>query len=463
MDKAFARTPDRRNAPLIAAALQWLMAREAPRATGWFPVARAAEVGTTPVPVSAGGQAYVVVRLRPGGEVSAFPARCPHRLVPLAAGAVVDGRLACPAHGWRFDGEGRCVDIPSLGEHGAPPPRADLRMPWAVEERHGWVWLAPERTATPLPLAAAPPVRARAGAARTARLRVRQPRPLARARLAPGGAVPGAAAGRLAAGPAAGPELDAAPGRRTTVTADPPAFGVRERLGVIWLAPAGAGRRLLDVPEAARPKVRDRLDGAGALPRAGRPAGRHVPRRDARPVRARGHHRRRDRTEVRRPGHGRAGRVQQRAGAVVRQPGRPGGGQRRAAAAAAATDDVHLPGAVPAPAAAGVPRLRRDDDDRVPAAARGPRLHPHLRRASCSPPARGSRCTPRPRWRPRWHCRSRSSGGRAITGGARAVRPPAGPARRGARAGRPAAGWRCGRRSCDFVGRRSAAGRSRAA
>ena len=38
-----------------------------------------------------------------------------------------------------------------------------------------------------------------------------------------------------------------------------------------------------------------------------------------------------------------------------------------------------LPGAVPAAAAAGVPRLRGDDDDALPAAARGPRLLPALR------------------------------------------------------------------------------------
>src|SRR6478609_2788919 len=127
---------------------------------GWFPVARSSEVGTAPVPVGAGGAAYVVVRLRPGGEVSAFPARCPHRLVPLTGGAVVEGRLQCPAHGWRFDGHGHCVDIPSLGPHGTPPPRADLTVPWAVEERHGWVWLAPNRTdaAPPAPALAAEPV-----------------------------------------------------------------------------------------------------------------------------------------------------------------------------------------------------------------------------------------------------------------------------------------------------------------
>src|SRR3954464_2924291 len=119
--------------------------------TGWFPVVRAADVGTRPVPVGAGGQAYVLVRLRPGGEVSAFPARCPHRLVPLAAATVVDDRLQCPARGWRFDADGRCTDVPSMGRGGTPPPRADLALPWAVEERHGWVWLAPEPTQRPVP------------------------------------------------------------------------------------------------------------------------------------------------------------------------------------------------------------------------------------------------------------------------------------------------------------------------
>src|SRR5215218_865234 len=119
--------------------------------TGWYPVARATEVGARPLPVGADGRAYVLVRLRPGAEVTAFPARCPHRLVPLAAGAVVDGRLQCPAHGWRFGAEGRSADIPSLGPEGTPPPRADLSMPWAVEERDGWVWLAPERVSSPVP------------------------------------------------------------------------------------------------------------------------------------------------------------------------------------------------------------------------------------------------------------------------------------------------------------------------
>ncbi|SHF57597.1 Rieske 2Fe-2S domain-containing protein [Geodermatophilus nigrescens] len=220
------------------------------RSAGWFPVARAAEVGTTPVPVGAGGRSWVVVRLRPGAEVSAFPARCPHRLVPLAAATVVEGRLQCPYHGWRFDGDGRCVDVPSLGPDGSAPPRADLAVPWAVEERHGWVWLAPERTAVGLPPAPsaapvpepapapAPPAGPVLGNLHPALEHAWHP--VARSReLRPGGWLQVRLLGRTwtLSRTAAG------------VTADPPAWGVRERLGVVWLAPAEPRGADLAVPE----------------------------------------------------------------------------------------------------------------------------------------------------------------------------------------------------------------------
>ncbi|HYH26040.1 MAG TPA: Rieske 2Fe-2S domain-containing protein [Blastococcus sp.] len=238
--------------------------------TGWYPVARATEVGTTPLQVGAGGSAYVVVRLRPHGEVTAFPARCPHRLVPLAAGHVADGRLVCPAHGWRFDGEGRCAEVPSLGPDGCPPPRADLHRPWAVEERHGWVWLAPEPTRTGPPRPATEP---RA-----------EPVP---ALPSPAGPVvdnlapalehawhPVATSGELRSGGWLQVRLL---GRTWTVRRSgdglevtPRAFGVRERLGLIWLAPAEPADVPLEVPE-----TNDRRFVAGWLPpvRSPGPAG----------------------------------------------------------------------------------------------------------------------------------------------------------------------------------------------
>jgi phenylpropionate dioxygenase-like ring-hydroxylating dioxygenase large terminal subunit len=238
--------------------------------TGWFPVARTTDVSTTPLPVSAGDAAYVVVRLRPGGEVSAFPARCPHRLVPLAAATVSDGRLQCPAHGWRFDPDGRCVDIPSMGTTGSPPPRADLAMPWAVEERHGWIWLAPERTTTPLPsrpssfaapTAPTPPAPAGAVFDNLDPALEHAWHPVALSReLRPGGWLQVRLLGRNWLLRRDGEYL----------SADPPAYGVRERLGVIWLAPAEPADVDLEVPEA-----RDRRFVAGWLPplRSPGPAG----------------------------------------------------------------------------------------------------------------------------------------------------------------------------------------------
>jgi phenylpropionate dioxygenase-like ring-hydroxylating dioxygenase large terminal subunit len=212
--------------------------------------------------VGAGGEHHVVVRLRPGGPVSAFPARCPHRLVPLATGTVVDGTLQCAYHGWRFDAEGRCALIPSLGADAAPPPRADLAVPWCVEERGGWVWLAPEPTDHPVPRRAPAEV---------------TPAPIP---------VPGPPAGPVFGN--LDPSLRHAwhPVARATelreggwlqvrllgrswmlhrgsdgVSAEPPAWGVREHLGLIWLAPAEPIDVPLEVPEAT-----DRSFVAGWLP-----------------------------------------------------------------------------------------------------------------------------------------------------------------------------------------------------
>src|SRR5215218_680720 len=235
--------------------------------TGWYPVARATEVGTTPLPVGAADRAFVVVRLRAGGEVSAFPARCPHRLVPLATATVTEGRLQCPAHGWRFDGEGRCADIPSLGPAGTPPPRADLATPWAVEERHDWVWVAPDRTPVPTPpRPAAVPVPDRA------------PEPTA-----PSGPVfgnldpslehawhPVALSRELRPGGWLQVRLL---GRNWTLRREGSALAAglrRPRAVRRRLAGTGrAGRRPPRRARGARPPVRAGLDGAGALPRSG--------------------------------------------------------------------------------------------------------------------------------------------------------------------------------------------------
>ena len=79
--------------------------------------------------------------------------RCAHRNAALSKGAVFDGKLGCPYHGWVYDHEGRCVEVPSSGPDAAPPQCGVRRFP--AVERHGlvWVWMGDTRpTREPFPM-----------------------------------------------------------------------------------------------------------------------------------------------------------------------------------------------------------------------------------------------------------------------------------------------------------------------
>ena len=48
------------------------------------------------------------------GKVVAMDARCPHMGVHLAEGRVEGDGLRCFFHRWKFEGNGKCSDIPAL-------------------------------------------------------------------------------------------------------------------------------------------------------------------------------------------------------------------------------------------------------------------------------------------------------------------------------------------------------------
>ena len=58
------------------------MDRSLRTSTGWFPVVRAADVGTTPVPVGAGGRPFAVLAFTIAGDriVEVYVYRDPDRL-----------------------------------------------------------------------------------------------------------------------------------------------------------------------------------------------------------------------------------------------------------------------------------------------------------------------------------------------------------------------------------------------
>jgi vanillate O-demethylase monooxygenase subunit len=76
---------------------------------------------------------------REDGSVFALEDRCPHRLVPLSLGRLVDGALQCGYHGATFDETGRCIRVP--GQETIPDKARATAIP--VRERYGLIWVWP--------------------------------------------------------------------------------------------------------------------------------------------------------------------------------------------------------------------------------------------------------------------------------------------------------------------------------
>lgn len=81
------------------------------------------------------------------GVAHAIGGRCPHRFAALGHGSVIDGALACPYHGLRFDASGACVYNPHQGE--APPNVSVPVYPLVERYRLLWIWMGDTAKADP--------------------------------------------------------------------------------------------------------------------------------------------------------------------------------------------------------------------------------------------------------------------------------------------------------------------------
>ena len=110
-----------------------------PIPNGWFMVAYSDEVAAGKVlGLRYFGEDLVAYR-GADGAARVMDAYCPHLGANIARGGAVEGdTIRCPFHGWRFAGDGTCVEIPYAQRI---PPRAQLRA-WPALERNGalWVW-----------------------------------------------------------------------------------------------------------------------------------------------------------------------------------------------------------------------------------------------------------------------------------------------------------------------------------
>ena len=102
----------------------------------WFPIARAVDIKSEPLPVTLIDLELVVYRTSTGFCVARD--LCPHRGVPLSMGCVDQDELVCAYHGLRYAPDGTCTMIPAQPEL-KPSARFTLTTFPSIE-RYGLVW-----------------------------------------------------------------------------------------------------------------------------------------------------------------------------------------------------------------------------------------------------------------------------------------------------------------------------------
>lgn len=104
----------------------------------WYPAELSANVKEAPLRLRMLGQDFVLWR-DSGGKVHCLSNTCSHRGGSLGDGRLRGDFIQCPYHGWRFDGDGNCRAIPSLGPKPKIPSRTRVDA-YPVTERYGLVF-----------------------------------------------------------------------------------------------------------------------------------------------------------------------------------------------------------------------------------------------------------------------------------------------------------------------------------
>lgn len=88
----------------------------------WYACEFSTAVTNQPKQIRMLNQRFVLYR-NSQGQVVALKDQCSHRGAALSLGWVEDGCIRCPYHGWKFQADGRCIDIPA----NAPETPSTLR------------------------------------------------------------------------------------------------------------------------------------------------------------------------------------------------------------------------------------------------------------------------------------------------------------------------------------------------
>jgi len=119
----------------------------------WIPAAMSSELAADgdPMRLLLLGEKLIAFR-DSASRVGVMDHRCPHRCASLFFGRNEQGGIRCVYHGWKYDTEGRCTDMPNLPAHQDFKDKVRAKA-YRTAERNGliWVYMGAEETAPPLP------------------------------------------------------------------------------------------------------------------------------------------------------------------------------------------------------------------------------------------------------------------------------------------------------------------------
>lgn len=111
----------------------------------WYIGLPSARLGKHPVQRVVEGKALVFFR-NSEGIPYALADKCLHRGMLLSEGRVEGDCIKCPYHGWEYDGQGRVVKVPAMGDsHERSSVHKNRAYIVREQDSHIWVWLGNEQ------------------------------------------------------------------------------------------------------------------------------------------------------------------------------------------------------------------------------------------------------------------------------------------------------------------------------
>ncbi|PSB19555.1 aromatic ring-hydroxylating dioxygenase subunit alpha [Phormidesmis priestleyi ULC007] len=107
----------------------------------WYAIAWATDLKPTKILTATVWQQSIALYRDRQNQIQAVENVCPHKGVSLDKGKVEGDAISCPYHGWEFNGQGECLNIPYF-----PPdqklPCVQIRS-FPVQEKYGLIWVFP--------------------------------------------------------------------------------------------------------------------------------------------------------------------------------------------------------------------------------------------------------------------------------------------------------------------------------